>query len=222
MTLTLPIAKYRTFVFDCDGVVLNSNRVKTEAFYQATLPYGKKAAKAMVEHHVTNGGISRYIKFAHFLDQLVPQHAFSVEGPDLNELLQAYAKTVRQGLLQCEVAPGLEALRQQTPEARWLIVSGSDQAELRDVFSIRDIARWFDGGIFGSPDTKDTILDRETENSTITWPALFLGDSTYDYEAASRAGLDFVFFSAWSDVKKWEHWVKNRNISYRHSVKSLN
>ena len=39
------ITDYASLVFDCDGVVLNSNKVKTEAFYQAVLPYGEAAAR---------------------------------------------------------------------------------------------------------------------------------------------------------------------------------
>ena len=70
-----PVTDYSTLVFDCDGVVLDSNKVKTEAFYQATLPYGKSAAQAMVDYHVANGGVSRYKKFTYFLQQIVSSYA---------------------------------------------------------------------------------------------------------------------------------------------------
>lgn len=216
------VKNYGVLVFDCDGVVLDSNKVKTEAFYQATLPYGETAAQAMVDYHVANGGVSRYKKFAHFLKQIAPNHAkkrsYAEQSPDLEALLRAYAGCVREGLLSCAVAPGLEALRQRTPNARWLIVSGGDQAELRSVFVQRGIAAWFDGGIFGSPDTKDEILARELASGNIQKPALFLGDSKYDYQAASAAGLAFVFLSGWSEVGRWEEWVNQQKIK---SVASL-
>lgn len=219
-----PVTDYTTLVFDCDGVVLDSNKVKTEAFYQATLPYGEAAAQAMVDYHVANGGVSRYKKFAHFLEQIAPSIAPNYaeqQGPELEALLKAYAGHVREGLLSCEVAPGLEALREQTPDARWLIVSGGDQAELRDVFASRSIAEWFDGDIFGSPDTKDEILARELASGNIQQPALFLGDSKYDYQAASAAGLDFVFLSGWSEVAGWHDWVEGKGINSYRSVADL-
>lgn len=202
------IADYRALVFDCDGVVLNSNSVKTKAFYQATLPYGESAAKAMVEYHVANGGVSRYKKFAHFLENIAPACTALRGCHTLEVLLEAYASYVREGLLTCDIAPGLEILRQKTCDARWFIVSGGDQAELRDVFAQRGIASWFDGGIFGSPDTKDEILQRELVAKEIQLPALFLGDSKYDFQAATAAGLDFVFLSGWSEVADWERWVE--------------
>lgn len=215
-----PVTDYTTLVFDCDGVVLDSNKVKTEAFYQATLPYGVAAAQAMVDYHVANGGVSRYKKFAHFLEQIAPNYA-EQRGPNVGALLQAYAGYVREGLLSCEMAPGLEALREQTPNTRWLIVSGGDQAELRGVFAQRSIAEWFDGGIFGSPDTKDEILARELTSGNIQQLALFLGDSKYDYQAASAAGLDFLFLSGWSEVTDWETWVKDNRLSYYENIESL-
>ncbi len=207
--------KYETIVFDCDGVVLHSNKIKTQAFYQTTLPYGETAAQAMVDYHIANGGISRYKKFAYFLEILAPAGQI---GPQLEELLVNYAVHVHEGLLNCEVAEGLLRLREQTANSRWLIVSGGDQAELRDIFSLRGMAELFDGGIFGSPESKDEILARELSSGNIQQPALFLGDSKYDYQAATQVGLDFVFLRKWSEVFDAESWLMDKNIASKFSL----
>lgn len=210
-------ADYAALVFDCDGVVLNSNKVKTEAFYRTALPYGEEAAQRLVDFHVNNGGISRYKKFALFLDQMVDGR----DGPSLDELLAGYAANVRVGLMACEIANGLEELRYATRESRWLIVSGGDQNELREIFAARGIANHFDGGIFGSPDTKDDILARELESGNIAEPALFLGDSTYDHKASTAAGLDFVFISGWTEVPGWDDWCHQAGLANVPSIRSL-
>jgi beta-phosphoglucomutase-like phosphatase (HAD superfamily) len=44
--------RYKTLVFDCDGVILNSNRIKTEAFGQVAMQFGADAAKELVRFHV--------------------------------------------------------------------------------------------------------------------------------------------------------------------------
>ena len=208
---------YATLVFDCDGVVLESNRIKTEAFRAAALPWGAGPAAALVAHHTAHGGVSRYVKFTHFLERIVPEHlpgaVVGRDGPGLEALLDAYAAAVRAGLAGCGVAEGLGALRAATPGARWLIVSGGDQAELRAVFAARGLAGMFDGGIFGSPDTKDTILAREQAAGTICAPALFLGDSRLDHEAAARAGLDFVFVSGWSEFAGWPDYTARHGLA---------
>lgn len=196
-----PLPAYRTFVFDCDGVVLDSNRIKTDAFYQAALPYGEAAAQALVQFHLANGGISRYRKFEHFLAVILGR---DIEEDELRKLLDRYASQVRDDLLLCAHAPGLHALREALPDTRWLIVSGGDQAELRTVFATRGLAELFDGGIFGSPETKEAILARERECGTIQLPALFLGDSRYDHECASAAGLDFAFMTQWTEFQDWK------------------
>lgn len=206
---------YKTLIFDCDGVVLNSNKVKTDAFYQAVLSYGEQAAQALVEYHVANGGVSRYKKFAYFLNTLAPQHAAEISGPTLEELLDAYASHVLEGLLTCDIAKGIHELRKNNPNTNWLIVSGGDQAELRHVFTERGLAEYFDGGIFGSPDTKDEILEREINNGNIQQPALFFGDSKYDYQAANGAGLDFVFLTGWTEVEGWGKWCDSKKIDYK-------
>ncbi|MBZ9610326.1 HAD family hydrolase [Rheinheimera maricola] len=209
------IMDYQTLVFDCDGVVLNSNKVKTEAFYQAALPYGDTAAKQLVDYHVARGGISRYKKFEWFVQNVVA----GKQGPSLDELLNAYAAKVRHGLLTCDIADGLFELREKTRHANWLIVSGGDQQELREVFAERGLAQLFDGGIFGSPDSKDIILARELATKTIKEPALFLGDSRYDYEVSSLANLDFVFLNYWTEFNDWRSYCLENKIFVMSSLR---
>ena len=204
----MDLAAYESFVFDCDGVVLDSNRVKTDAFRLAALPYGAAAAQAMVAFHVAHGGVSRYEKFRHFLHEIVGGGS----DAELQALLERYAAAVQEGLMQCAVAPGLRALRAATPAANWLIVSGGDQAELREIFRVRNLDGLFDGGIFGSPDDKITILNRECARGTIRPRALFLGDSRYDHVAASTCGLDFVFVSGWSEFHGWPEYLAENDL----------
>lgn len=202
--------RYRTLVFDCDGVILDSNKVKTEAFHYAAQPYGEALAQALVTYHMQNGGISRFAKFEMFLRDMVGQ---PVTEAAMQVLLERFADKSRQGLLECAIAPGLQALKNATPQTRWMVVSGASQAELHEVFGKRDIAHWFDAGIYGSPDSKDRILAREIERGNLRLPALFLGDSRYDHVASTRAGLDFVFVSGWTEFEGWEQYCTQHQIS---------
>lgn len=211
---TVEPARYATLVFDCDGVILDSNKVKADAFFQAALPYGETAARALVEYNRLNGGISRYRKFEYFITHIVAKPA---EPGALRQLLDVYARIVRAGLLTCPVSPGLASLRRAT-QGRWLVVSGGEQGELREIFDRRQLTCYFDGGIFGSPDPKDAIIEREIRRRTILSPALYFGDSAYDFSVARNAGFDFVFVSAWSEFSGWrEHQQQH---AY-HAVASL-
>jgi HAD superfamily hydrolase (TIGR01549 family) len=212
------VAEYQTLVFDCDGVVLNSNKIKTQAFYQATLQFGHKSAQALVDYHVANGGISRYAKVEYFITKILNQE---FDEKIYQGILIKFAQAVKNNLMRCEVAEGLHELREKTKDANWLIVSGGDQAELRDVFAARALDKYFDGGIFGSPDTKTIILSREIQVQNILQPALFIGDSKYDYQVARNADLDFVFLSDWTEVKDWKVFCGCLDIDHLNNIKEM-
>lgn len=212
-----PLSEYRTLVFDCDGVILDSNRIKTAAFYEAASRFGTDAAQALVDYHVANGGISRYQKFEHFFDSIYPECGLELSAIsreyEMAKSLNLFSQIVRAGLRNCAIAEGLRELRLATPNACWMIVSGSDQAELRSLFAVRHLDQFFDGGIFGSPATKDSILQCNIKSRNLSLPALFLGDSKYDYIAARKHSLDFLFLHEWTEVQNWEVFTYQNRIT---------
>ena len=62
--------KYKTIIFDCDGVILNSNKLKTEAFKETLSNYKKELVDEFISYHESNGGISRYEKIRYFVEEL--------------------------------------------------------------------------------------------------------------------------------------------------------
>lgn len=216
--MLLRLQSYKTIVFDCDGVVLNSNQIKTNAFYEASKHFGEALANSLVNYHIQNGGISRYAKIEYFLKEVV-KRPFSKH--ELDDLVNRFSSAVIDGLMECEVAVGLATLKEKTHGANWLIVSGGDENELREIFSARNLANYFDGGIFGSPDTKDEILAREIKLKNIKLPALFLGDSKYDSRAAKNASLDFIFMSGWTEVKDWQEYCTDNKLSNIANIHAL-
>jgi phosphoglycolate phosphatase-like HAD superfamily hydrolase len=43
-------------------------------------------------------------------------------------------------------------------------------------------------------------------------PALFLGDSKYDYRSSTHNGMDFIFVSDWTEVPDWNEFCKDYDI----------
>lgn len=218
--MKIDLKKYKSMVLDCDGVVLDSNVVKTEAYFRTAKNLGATdaQAQALVDYHVKLGGISRYHKFEWYLREVLNQ---PVTEQAVQALLDEFARELEVGLMQCAVAEGLETLREATTQANWMILSGGDQQEIRTLFVKRDLAKYFDGGLFGSPDNKDTVLAREIATGRLQFPALFIGDSKYDFEAATRAGLDFVFLSDWTEVADWRTYCAENNIVVQGSILQL-
>ncbi len=198
-------------MFDCDGVVLNSNHLKIQAYFDVAIQFGasQAQAQALVDHHIALGGISRYPKFEYFLREIMHQ---AVTEDAMHQLLQSFTSQVKSLLSTCEISPGLDALKKVTKTAKWMILSGGDQTEIREIFKLRGMDSFFEAGIFGSPDNKDQVLNREKNNGNIQFPALFIGDSRYDYQASTQAGLDFVFLSDWTDFQSWQDYCEQHHI----------
>lgn len=216
--MSVSISAYKTLVFDCDGVILDSNKVKTQAFYNAAKEYGHDAAQTLVDFHVEHGGVSRFRKFEYFFTDILKKDYSKIE---LNSIIVNYAKEVRSGLLNCEIASGLDNLREVTKNATWLVASGGAQDELREIFEIRGLGHFFDGGIYGSPTAKDIIVEQQLGNGNIQMPALFLGDSRFDHVVANQFGLDFVFITQWSEFTELNEYAYANGLTKKSSLNAL-
>ena len=88
------INDYKTIIFDCDGVILNSNRVKREAYFKVALShYGEEHATSLVKYLSKNTGNPREHFFNHFLKNIVSK---SISKKEVNKLFdlnaQAYSE----------------------------------------------------------------------------------------------------------------------------------
>lgn len=204
---------YKNIVFDCDGVLLNSNHIKSNAFFSVASQFGTEAANALFLYHISNGGVSRYHKFQHLRDNILCDNRISVV-----DLCAQYSRLVLSQLLTCELNPVFKYLPRLSSAFPLAVVSGSDQTELQYVFSQRNLTPFFSLGIYGSPDPKSEIIAREIASKNFALPSLYLGDSLYDLRAATSCGLDFVFCSYWTDLKDW---TNNSELSRYPSIDSL-
>ena len=64
--------KYKVVILDCDGVILDSNNLKTEAFKRVlgSKEYDSGLIRKFIMYHKKNGGVSRYEKFKVFIKRL--------------------------------------------------------------------------------------------------------------------------------------------------------
>src|SRR5687768_15144034 len=118
---------YRTWVFDCDGVLLDSNSLKTEAFRKLALPFGKRQADQLVEYHRSRGGMSRHQKVAYFVEKILGK-----DDPALfSSLLAEFGTLVKKELFDCALLPGALALLESLPAStKRYVVSGALETEL--------------------------------------------------------------------------------------------
>ena len=201
--------KYDIFIFDCDGVILDSNKFKSNAFAEALPNEPPDLVAEFVQYHKQNGGISRYEKFRYYFEEMKKQVEAEAE---IDKALNNFAAIVSEGLLKCNYIPGVVELIGElfNLNKRLFVVSGSDEKELIQVFRQRGIDHYFEN-IYGSPDNKVKNTRKVISSINATKNGLFFGDSKSDYNASKTFGLDFVFVKEFSE---WDNWGKIINTKY--------
>lgn len=205
-------ADYDTLVFDCDGVILDSNRIKSAAFRTVTAPFGAEASARFLDYHHRHGGISRNEKFAHFLDAIVAVAPAERERL-LGGLLRDYAAICARELLACPLIPGVAALLASIPpRVAAHVVTGGAQSEVRAVFAARGLDRHFTS-ILGSPTSKRDNMRLLAAAGALRGRALYFGDAELDMQLAEEFGLEFVFVHGVSDWPDGRAHCPHRQIA---------
>ena len=199
---------YSHLFFDCDGVILNSNKIKTDAFYKLALSFGELYAQKLLIHHLENGGISRYEKIKFFQKNILKNTNIKL----YQKLVDNYGKILKEKLIKAEISKGVFKIKQFFPNSKITVVSGSDQNELRWLFKEKKIDHIFNNGIFGSPKNKIEILEEIFSGFKGQEKSIFIGDSKYDFEVSKFFKIDFAFISEWSDLSDWTKFASINKI----------
>ena len=186
---------YDIIVFDCDGVLLNSNSLKTSAFRETIQSDSSENIQKFIQYHKDNGGLSRYKKFEFYHKNIAKNYTMK----NLENSLAIYAKLVKQKLLSCDMIEGVENLLKELKanNIQCVVNTGSDEEELKNIFLKRNLQQYFDN-ILGSPNTKYENMDKlNLKNKTV----LYFGDSKIDMEVSKFYNCDFIYVSGVSEWK---------------------
>ena len=183
------ISTLRAIVFDFDGVILESAEVKTEAFLELYAAYPEKLA-AIREYHVSQAGISRYVKFEHIQRNIL---GLPYTEDDKKRASAEFERLTRERIFRCPQVPGAEALlRGLKGRVLRIVGSGTPQPELELIVATRTMGDWFDE-LWGTPHTKTEILrDVMARHGLSPREVLMVGDGMSDYDAAREAGARFL------------------------------
>lgn len=186
----------KTLILDCDGVVLDSNEMKCQAFAQILSSYDPSAVGPFLAFQRGAFGSSRYKLLDQFFSDYLGRDPYPGER---EHLLSAFSTTCKNLYpLQSFTHGALYTLSKLVAAGVTLyIVSGSDQEELRTVFDQLEITQYF-YSIFGSPNTKIENLNRIIAASSGRSSMIFVGDAAADMLAAEACGVPFVYMSGYA------------------------
>ncbi len=184
-------------VLDCDGVILDANEMKTEAFAAVLSAYPQPVVADFLSYQRGAFGRSRFKLLGDFFDRFLRQ---PVTEATMTNLLDDFGRIcVREYLRVPMTESAEEFLRQASPLHRLYVASGSKQEELRLVFEQRRLRAYFKD-VLGSPTPKTELLAdivaREAGRR-----AVFVGDAHADWDAAQANGVEFVFMGKYSNER---------------------
>ena len=195
--LILEANAYDFFVFDCDGVLLDSNELKTQSFRETLKDYPCDTVNKFISYHEENGGVSRYVKLDYFFRNILNRDDFNQE---YQKTLERFSNISKKYLFQAKLVPSIEEFLQKilSLKKKCIVASGSNEIELIELLNHLKLDNYF-SRIFGSPNTKKEILKCFLKENKHLKTGLFFGDAYNDYRAALNFGLDFIFVSFNSD-----------------------
>jgi phosphoglycolate phosphatase-like HAD superfamily hydrolase len=180
----------KAVVLDCDGVILESTDIKTEAFRALFEKDHPDRIGEIVSYHLATLGLSRAVKLRHICVEILGEPCPAEREA---RLASDFSRLVFERVLACPMVPGaLEFLRGQHGQRRLFVASGTPQEELTLLLERRGLADFFERA-WGAPARKPDVL-REVLALGPFRPGevAFVGDAPSDQLAAQETGVRFV------------------------------
>tara|TARA_B100001173_G_scaffold281025_1_gene264903 strand:+ start:1777 stop:2400 length:624 start_codon:yes stop_codon:yes gene_type:complete len=203
--------KYSTIFWDFDGVILNSDKVRTEGFRYIFDSYSKKEIDRLINYHKINGGLSRYEKIEYFSQKILDKELNEREKKEYAQLYGRYCKDrlCNKNLL---IQNSINFIKENHKNFNFHLVSASDEKELIYLCSNLDIKKYFKS-ISGSPVNKiENIKKLLKSNNYNELKCCLIGDSINDKLASIENNISFFGFNNKQLIKDSE---------YIHTFKSL-
>lgn len=173
---------------------MDSNAIRDTGFSSVLKDFPSEQVDRLLVYHKKNGGLSRYVKFRYFFEEIRGEQISETEVGNWAALFSEImlAALLDENLLIKETNDYVQLNYQ---EKVMHIVSGSDQNELRTICRALGIADFF-RSIHGSPTPKKQLVaDLLSKHQYPLEDCLLIGDSINDFEAAAANGIDFMAYN---------------------------
>lgn len=184
----------KNILFDFDGVILDSMKIKGDGFVELFSQYNKLDVKELEKYHYENGGISRFKKIEYFFKNILNRGITEVE---VNELADKFGNIISKNLFNDEnlILDSVEYIKSNHKKYNLHIVSGAEHHELNMLCKKFELEQFF-LSIEGSPTSKPTlvsnILKRYSYKPSET---ILIGDSINDLKAAEDNNIRFFGYN---------------------------
>jgi len=179
----------KNIIFDFDGVILESNQIKIEGFYQLFKHYGNDKARRISKYFEENAGLSRYDIFNYFYKNIIEEN---LDEKKIRQLSVKYSSLVKDEVIKAEFVDGCKAFLNNNEVFNLFLVSSTDEQDLKYFCRKISIERNF-VEILGSPVKKsENLKNLKLKYNFTTKDTVYVGDSLNDYHATIKNNLIFI------------------------------
>lgn len=180
----------KAVIFDFDGVIVESAGIKTSAFKKLFEPDHPEKVDAIVDYHIRNMGISRFVKFRYIYENILKLPLTVMEEERLG---RKFSDIVFEEIIKAPFVGGArEFVLKNQEKYMMFIVSGTPDEELRDILKRRKISYLFKE-IHGTPASKPQIINGILKRHSLhKEEVVFIGDAESDIRASEETGIHFI------------------------------
>lgn len=184
----------KNIFWDFDGVLMDSMPVRNKGFELVLKDYPEEQVQELMAFHLKNGGLSRYVKFRYFFEEIrketISEDEVAIWASKFSEIMRE--NLVNENLI---IQDSFQFVKNNYQRYQMHIVSGSDQEELRYLCKELNIATFFNS-IHGSPTPKIVLVENLLKNNQYKKEeSILIGDSINDYEAAKNNNIEFFGYN---------------------------
>jgi HAD superfamily hydrolase (TIGR01549 family) len=185
-------SKFKVILWDFDGVLMDSMPVRDKGFELVLRNFPGDQLDQLMKYHRANGGLSRYVKFRYFFEQIRKE---TISDNSIMALATEFSVVMRRELTDASllINDSLDFVKRNCKTWPMHIVSGSDGEELNYLCKTLEIDQYFKS-IHGSPTPKKQLIAKVLESYNQT-DCILIGDSINDYDAATANGISFCGYN---------------------------
>lgn len=198
----------KNIFWDFDGVLMNSNHIRNQGFLEVLKGFPTEQVRKLLDFHKRNGGLSRYVKFRYFFEEIRQE---PISDEEIKSWALKFSEIMLNSLINQDllIKESIHFVKDNYAKYNMHIVSGSDGSELRKICKGVEIAKYFNS-IDGSPTPKinlvANILKKRKYSSN---HCILIGDSINDLEAANFNDLTFWGYNNIELKEKQNNYIIN-------------
>ena len=190
----------KVIVFDFDGTLIDSNRLKHDAFFEL-FSEDQKHVQIIQSVLSEKKEQSRFIILEEILRQLGPRQAHGIKRK-VKTLADRYNDRVVAGAKTCSEMPSAsKVLLSLSPRYRLYVSSTTPEDPLKEIIAFRGWTLLFED-VFGYPHRKSETIQRIFKREKATGSELLVvGDGESDRQSAAENGCHFVHIEEHFNLK---------------------